>query len=184
LLERHSLFEASEYLALKALTQNSCTLNSDLAKQLEIYRTMKKGNIAPDISLTGDIYNNGSVTKKISKLSEIKSPYTVVIFGASWCPNCVEEMSQLIPLYNKWKAKGLEVLFISMDTDKTLFDKFVKDFPFVSNCDYKKWDTKAAQDYYVFASPTLFLLDSTRKIILRPNSIKQLDAWVESYLEH
>ncbi len=184
LLERHSLFEASEYLALSALTQNSCTLNSDLAKQLEIYRAMKKGNTAPDILFTDEVYNNGATTKKISKLSEIKSPYTIVVFGASWCPKCVEEMSQLIPLYEKWKAKGLEVVFVSMDTEKTSFEKFVKDFPFVSTCEYKKWDSKAAQDYYVFASPTSFLLDVNRKIILRPNSVKQIDAWVESSLKH
>jgi len=183
LLERHSLFEASEYLALKALTQNSCTLNSDLAKQLEIYRAMKKGNTAPDIVFAGDVYNNGVAIKKPTKLSEIKSPYTIVIFGASWCPKCVEEMSQLRPLYEKWKSKGLEVVFISLDTDKALFEKFVKEFPFTSTCEYKKWNSKAAQEYYVFASPTLFLLDANRKIVLRPNSVKQIDAWVESYLK-
>jgi thiol-disulfide isomerase/thioredoxin len=184
LLERHSLFEASEYLALKALTQNSCTLNSELAKQLEIYRSMKKGNTAPDIVFAGDVYNNGTIIKKLSKLSEIKSPYTIVFFGASWCPKCVEEMSQLVPLYEKWKSKGLEVVFVSMDTEETSFDKFVKDFPFTSTCDYKKWDSKAAQDYHVFASPTSFLLDANRKIVLRPNSVKQIDAWVESSLKH
>ena len=50
LLERHSLFSASEYLAIKVLNEVSCTINSDLAKQLETYRAMKKGNIAPDIN--------------------------------------------------------------------------------------------------------------------------------------
>lgn len=49
LLERHSLFEVSGYLALKVLNETSCTLNSDLANQLESYRAMKKGNVAPDI---------------------------------------------------------------------------------------------------------------------------------------
>jgi thiol-disulfide isomerase/thioredoxin len=184
LLERHSLFQASEYLALKALTQNSCTLNSDLAKQLEIYRAMKKGNIAPDIIFAGDSFNNGAIIKKPSKLSDIIAPYKIVVFGASWCPKCVEEMSQLVPLYEKWKSKGLEVVFVSMDSEKTSFEKLVKDLPFVSTCEYKKWDSKAAQDYYVFASPTLFLLDGNRKIILRPNSVKQVDAWVDSYLQH
>jgi hypothetical protein len=42
LLERHSLFQASEYLALKVLNEVSCTINNDLAKQLETYRAMKK----------------------------------------------------------------------------------------------------------------------------------------------
>jgi hypothetical protein len=50
LLEKRSLFEASEYLAIKLLNEKSCTINSDLASQLESYRAMKKGNIAPDFS--------------------------------------------------------------------------------------------------------------------------------------
>ena len=43
LLERHSLYKASEYLAIKLLNETSCTLDSDLSKQLETYRAMKKG---------------------------------------------------------------------------------------------------------------------------------------------
>jgi hypothetical protein len=48
LLEKRSLFNASEYLALKLLNEKTCTINSDFAAQLESYRAMKKGNIAPD----------------------------------------------------------------------------------------------------------------------------------------
>ena len=50
LLERHSLSQVAEYLALKVLNETSCTLDNDLAKQLESYRAMKKGNIAPNIN--------------------------------------------------------------------------------------------------------------------------------------
>ena len=182
LLESRSLFKASEYLAIKVLTQNSCTVNDDLAKQLESYRTMKKGNIAPDIVFSGDVLKSGSEIKTPGKLYDIKSPYKVVVFGASWCPKCVEEIHELVPLYEKWKSKGVEVVFVSLDTDKTKFKGFTSVFPFVSMCDYQKWETKAVNDYYVFASPTLFLLDSNQKIILRPISVKQIDAWVDLYI--
>ena len=49
-------------------------------------------------------------------------------------------------------------------------------------CDYKNWGTQAAKDYYVFATPTMFLLDTDKKIVLRPNSVKQIDAWVDFYI--
>ena len=52
----------------------------------------------------------------------------------------------------------------------------------MSVCDYKKWDSDIVKDYYVFATPTMYLLDKKRKILLRPNSVKQVDAWVERYL--
>ena len=39
-----------------------------------------------------------------------------------------------------------------------------------------------AKQYYVFGTPTMFLLDSKREILLRPNSVQQMDAWVDWYL--
>ncbi|HUX97517.1 MAG TPA: thioredoxin-like domain-containing protein [Bacteroidales bacterium] len=179
LLERQSLLQASEYLAIKVLTQNSCTVNDDLAKQLESYRAMKKGNTAPDIVFSGDVLKSGSVIKTPNRLSDIEAAYKVVIFGASWCPKCAEELGQLLPLYKKWKSLGVEVVFISLDTEKSVFNSFAGIFPFVSMCDYNKWNTKSVKDYYVFATPTMFLLDKSRTIILRPNSVKQIDAWVD-----
>ena len=178
LFERRSLFEVSEHLSLKVLTQDACALNGDLAKQLESYRAMKKGNTAPDILFSGDVFKSGSVVDTPSRLSDIQSDYKLVFFGASWCPMCGEELRQLLPLYEKWKLKGIEVVFVSLDTDEALFKGFSSVFPFISLCDYRKWDNQAVNDYYVFATPIMFLLDYNQKIILRPSSIKQVDAWV------
>jgi len=178
--EKNSLFQPSEYIAIKVLTQNSDIVNNDLAKQMESYRTMKIGNTAPDILFSGDVYMHDSAIKSPFRLSQIVSNYKLIIFGASWCPNCREEMDKVIPLYNKWKAKGVEAVFISLDTDKKAFRDFANQLPFISSCDYNKWDTQAAKDYYVFGSPTIFLLDSTNNIILRPKSIAQLSAFINS----
>jgi hypothetical protein len=38
------------------------------------------------------------------------------------------------------------------------------------------------KDYHVFATPTIYLLDNKREILLRPNSVSQLDSWVDWYL--
>jgi thiol-disulfide isomerase/thioredoxin len=183
LLEERSLYRASEYLALKVLTQNRCTVNDNLAKQLESYRALKIGNTAPDIVFSGDVFKSGKLTETPKRLSDIKDDYKIVLFGASWCRKCTEELSQLFPLYEKWRSKGVEVVFISLDNDNAVFKNFTSVFPFLSMCDYQKWDTQAAKDYCVFATPTLFLLDNNQKIVLRPNSVKQVDAWVDSYIK-
>jgi len=180
LLERHSLFKASEYLALKVLNEVSCTIDNDLAKQLETYRAMKKGNTAPDILFEEDNVTPGYGANSFpKKLSDIKSNYTVVVFGASWCPKCTEELPKIVKLYQKWKAQGVDVVFVSLDEDKSAYKDFVKNFPFISTCDYKKWDSKIVKDYYVFGTPTMYLLDNKREILLRPNSVNQMDSWVD-----
>ena len=179
LLEKHSLFETAEYLSVKVLTQNSCTITDNLARQLETYRAMKKGNTAPDIFFADDVIRKG-IEQSAAKLSDIKAKKTLVVFGASWCPNCKDELSQLSSKYELFKSSGIEVLFVSLDTDKQAFTKFADSFPFTCICDYKKWDSKAARDYFVIGTPTMFLLDNNRKILLRPNSVKHLLAWLES----
>lgn len=181
LLERHSLFQASEYLALKVLNEGSCTITDDLANQLETYRAMKKGNIAADMVFDKTNFVNPKIT--LTKLSDIKSNYTVVVFGASWCPKCNEELPEITKRYDKWKSKGIEVIFVAIEEGRNSFIDFAESLPFPSYSDGKKWESKIVKDYYVFSTPTMFLLDNKREILLRPNSVKQMDAWVDWYLK-
>lgn len=180
LLEKHSLYEASEYLALKVLNEVSCTINDDLAKQLETYRTMKKGNIAPDITFSEATYYPQHANAK--KLSEIKSKYTLVVFAAGWCEHCRQELPKIANLYQKWLNNGVEVLLVTLDETPEEFAKFAAPFPFISTTDFKKWESKIVQDFYIFATPSMFLLDNERKIVLRPGSVQQVDAWVDWFL--
>ena len=178
--EKYSLFTASEYIALKALNQKEVILNSALVNKLESYRKMRVGNMAPNFELAGHVFKNGVVVKNTVRLADINAKYKLIIFGGSWCNQCRSEMIQLLPLYTNWKSKGLEVVFISLDTDKKEYENFTAPFPFYSACDYKKWETQAAKVYYVSSSPTIFLLDGNNKIILRPPTVASLDSWLDS----
>lgn len=182
-LEKRSLFNASEYLAIKLLNEKSCTINNDFAAQLESYRAMKKGNIAPDFDFKKDIFApDYETTKQPEKLSDLTSKYTVVVFGASWCPQCPQELSKISGLYKKWKEQSVEVVFISLNEDEKIFKSFASVFSFISICDYQKWESPIVRSYHVFATPTIYLLNDKRKILLRPNSVSQLDSWVDWYL--
>ncbi len=181
LLEKNSLVKASEYLALRLLNENACSLDDDFASQLESYRAMQVGHIAPDIVFSGDMlvpeYKANNVPKK---LSELKSRYKVLIFGAGWCPHCQDAFKEIVKLYPKWHQKGIEIVFISLDDDKKTFDDFTKNFPFISVCDYRKWQNQAVKDYHVFATPTIYMLDANNKILLKPNDVNQLNDWIKS----
>jgi thiol-disulfide isomerase/thioredoxin len=182
-LEKRSLFKSSEYLALKLLNEQGCTINNDFAAQLESYRAMKKGNIAPDFDFNKDIIVPGDVAKiQPKKLSYLKSKYTVVVFGASWCPQCPQELSKISGLYKKWKEQSVEVVFVSLDEDERIFKNFAKVFPFISMCDYQKWESPIVKSFHVFATPTIYLLNDKREILLRPNSVSHIDSWVDWYL--
>jgi thiol-disulfide isomerase/thioredoxin len=174
LLEQHSLFQGSEYLALKLLNEKGCTLDTDLAKKLESYRAMKVGTTAADITFSNP-------TKEFSSLRQVTSHYKLVVFGSSWCSTCVEEIPKLKNFYTDWQQKyDLEIVFISLDTEKDKYAAFTKDFPWINSCDYKKWESKAVQDYYVFATPTMFLLDANNTILVKAASAEHANAWLQS----
>jgi thiol-disulfide isomerase/thioredoxin len=177
-LEKRSLFQSSEYLALKMLNEKGCSLDNKLTNQLEIYRAMKKGNFAKEIEFKSN-YKNSKLLP-FSKLTDIKSSYYLIVFGASWCPKCNEELPALSKKYSEWKKKGVEVIFIALEEDKKSYEDFTKSFDFPSYTDLLKWESPIVKDYYVFGTPTMFLLNQDRKIILRPNSVNHADAWIKT----
>jgi peroxiredoxin len=92
---------------------------------------------------------------------------------------CQKEMNNILSRYEDWRTKGIEVLFISLDANPKAFLTFTKDLPFLSACDFKQTQGKAAQDYYISSSPTMFLLNQENKILYRPISASNVDEWLQ-----
>ncbi len=173
LLEERSLFTSSEYLAVKVLEQQSCSLPEKLANQLEGYRALKKGKVAPNI-----VFGENTFNAKAKDLKSIKAKFKLVVFAASWCPHCQEMMPKLAGQYTAWKEKGVEVVFVSLDDQLNEFKAFAADLPFVTTCDLKKWEGKAALDYHLFGTPTMYMLNQNLEILLKPVSVEQITSWL------
>jgi thiol-disulfide isomerase/thioredoxin len=168
--EKRSLFKASEYLSVTLLNQNQLRLNDHLIGKLEGYRKLKVGAIAPDIQLT--------TTKKLSDIQRPK----LVIFGASWCLKCKTDTKEIFKLYDTWKAKNIEIVYISIDTAEQEFEAAYGNMPWKTYCDFKGWATQAAKDYYISGTPSYFLLDVNNKILVRPNTVLHANVWIERKL--
>jgi thiol-disulfide isomerase/thioredoxin len=177
LLEKRSLFTSAEYLALSVLNEQTCSINNNLAKQLESYRQMKKGNTAANINFGEYTYVPAHINA--ASLKDIKARYKVVVFGAGWCSYCKEDMPKLAAYYNIWKQDNVEVVLVSLDENINEFANFTGSLPFVSTTTLEKWDTKAVKDYHVYATPTYFLLDDNLTIILKPKNIEHLNAYLQ-----
>ncbi len=164
--------KALEYISEHYMEENSCQderYSSTLKIRIEGYKKLTTGTIAPEIIFTDE--NN-----KYFKLSELKSTYTLIIFWASWCPHCEETMPVLKKIVEQQKEKKLKVVAISIDTNKTEYNNAIQkgNYPFINYCDTNGWNGKAAQDYYLYATPTMFLLDKDEKIIAKPTTVGEL----------
>jgi thiol-disulfide isomerase/thioredoxin len=169
-LEKRSLFGAAEHLAKAMLNQTNCQIDEKRTNLFEQYRKMAVGNTAPDINLT-----------TFEKLSNLPNKYKLVVFGASWCPNCQSDYPKWKDYYIGLKANyDLEIVYISIDTNKNVLEEYYKDAPFITFCDAKGWETQTAKDYYVFATPTYILLDKDLKIVAKIKTPEHLKAWLEA----
>lgn len=172
ILEKRSLFKSAEHVAIYMLNDNSCSLDDISIGFYEQYRKMAVGNKAPDIKLVSE-------NQELKTLSALQTDYKLVVFGSSWCNKCQEEVIELKKYYKDWKENyNLEVVFIALDSEKENYNSFISDFPWISSCDFKGWKTQGAIDYFVFATPTLYLLDSNDKILLKPFGGAQVNSWL------
>src|SRR5258708_1559858 len=76
-------------------------------QRMQASQKLKPGMAAPEITL-GDT--------GIKKLADVKAPKTLVLFWASWCPHCQQELPLLKKLYDSIGHKNWEVLAVSIDT--------------------------------------------------------------------
>lgn len=108
---------------------------------------------------------------KMHKVSELVGPgkYVFVDFWASWCGPCRAEMPNVLEAYNKYHAKGFEVIGISFDNKKEAWVKAIGQLkmPWLQISDLKGFDCAAAPIYKIDSIPDNILIDPQGKIIDR-----------------
>lgn len=147
-------------------------LTSALDRRIQQARNFKVGSTVPNIILPD---SSGSILE----LDTIDAEQVLIIFYASWCPHCQTLLPEIYDIYKKQEEKKFEALAVSIDTSKTDWLSFISrnNLDWLNVSDLEGWNGKAASDYYLYATPTLFLIDQKKKLILNSLSIEELSGW-------
>ena len=96
-----------------------------------------------------------------------KNKYTLIDFWASWCGPCHAEMPTVVKAYEDFHAKGLEIIGVSLDSNKTDWVKAISDLKMTwpQMSDLKGWESAGAQLYNVHGIPTNVLVDQQGRIV-------------------
>lgn len=137
-------------------------------------------------------------TGKTATLYGVKSPYTLLVIWDPTCGHCKEVLPRLDTMYRaKWKALGLAPFALAKETDgnKKDWTSFVQKYNLKDwvHVYYSKEAEKArvnsgipsySQLFDVQTFPTLYLLDSEKRIIAKKITEKQVDEILDHRLKN
>ena len=108
-------------------------------------------------------------------LYDIKANQKLIVFWASWCPACQQEVPHIKEFYKDFKAKGGEIVAISLDYDQNAFESATKDLSWYNYSDLLRWDSPIATEFGIESTPTLLLIDKDNKLIKKVSHISELE---------
>lgn len=101
--------------------------------------------------------------KKISS-SSFDGQSLLVVFFATWCPPCIQEIPNLIQLHSDFKNDNFSVVAISVDQEKGVVQKMVDKKEI--NYPVMMADKSVTRDFGgVYGIPTSFLVSSSGTVV-------------------
>ena len=150
----------------------------ELKQQADKLRLTGVGGTAPDFTLP-------TADGKTVSLASFRGKPLLLVFWASWCAPCRAEIPHLKKIYEKYHAQGLELLSVSVDSQKAAWEKALAEtgMPWTQASDLKGLKSEVAKLYGIQGVPALWLLDSDGKILAVNLRGEQLDAKLQEVFQ-
>ena len=168
-LEKAFIIVYDEYLKTE---EGDCGSQDDqwawARKLADKYKGIELGSPAPDFV----------IPQKNISLYDLPTKYILLVFWASWCPHCTEEIPYIYETTMDFPDSTLTTVAISLDTVPQMLETFI-DIKNIKNrwihySEFKGWNSNVVKLYNVYATPTMFLLDKDRKVVAKPISYNEL----------
>jgi thiol-disulfide isomerase/thioredoxin len=144
--------------------------NHSLAKGLVAeWKNREETEKKTELGVLSMDFSQKDTTDQLISLSSFKGKYVLIDFWASWCGPCRQESPVLVKAYEKYRAKGFDILSVSLDEDKNKWIGAIKkdNLSWTHVSDLKGNENQAALLYGVKSIPANFLIDPQGKIIAK-----------------
>jgi thiol-disulfide isomerase/thioredoxin len=118
-------------------------------------------------------------------MSTVKGKIKIIDFWASWCGPCRLNNPALKALYEEYHPKGLEIIGVSLDTNKANWEKAIeKDgLTWINVSSLKGWNCDVVRLYNITGVPSVLVLDENNNIIATGLRGEQLKMFLHENLK-
>jgi peroxiredoxin len=112
------------------------------------------GAVAPEINLPNVSGTNVS-------LQSLRGKVVILDFWASWCGPCIKTNRELVKIYKKYKAKGVEIYSVSIDANTEKWKDAIKkqNLTWLQVNDPGNWNSPTARAWNIEAIPATYIID-------------------------
>ena len=156
--------------------------NPELARE---YRVRADPTLAWEGEVLQDFLSTVDLDGKPISLADYRGKVVLLDFWATWCLPCLAAIPEIEAVYEKYNNKGFEIIGISLDLDKAVLRRFLKEnpLPWRQIFDGKRFKGPLAQRYGIRSASTMFLLDREGKVISVDVRSRTLDMLVAAEIE-
>ncbi|WP_372751837.1 peroxiredoxin family protein [Labilibaculum sp.] len=168
-VDSYKVLNTCEYVLANRIIQN----------RIRNSRNNKAGWLVPDVDL------KNSLDIRIQSLSDVNSDLTLLVVWSGTCIHSKEMLEQIRDLYPEYHDLGLEVVAVSLDSNLNYWREMVSQnyYPWVNACDTQGLNGSLANQFNIYVTPSMFLIDPSLKTIAVPITFFQLENELSQYFK-
>jgi peroxiredoxin len=155
-----------EYAEAEATFRRAAEMTDDPAAHAEIQMHLSMLQIRPGETLPA--FSLKTVDGRTVTTKDFAGQHLLLDFWATWCAPCIEELPNLKRVYETYHPQGLEVLGISLDSDREYFGRFIEeqsmDWVHAYNADQPE-DQNLPARYGVMGIPRMILVGPDGRVV-------------------
>jgi thioredoxin-related protein len=151
----------------------SNSISSTYKERYKILLRLAKKNRVGDLATDFKYYADG----KVNNLYDLKSKFIILFFYEPGCPYCESAMAILKKDEDFSKLLNINVVLLAIypDGERKIWEQYAENIPnnWINGIDLEKTILKRSL-YDLKASPTIYLLDQNKKILLKDTDLPKL----------